>query len=150
MKKARIIFAIIWSVISVLGIILWNFTPSHLVYFLFGFHTPNTTLVLLDMWAMYYNYPVLSLFMLLVLISFIILWIVAIVRINKSKLFLCLIFIDRLLSLMLLGGAATVIRNDFVGWTFLIGLFVENLIMIIIFFVCMIKKRKKLRRADCS
>ena len=46
MKKARIIFAIIWSVISVLGIILWNFTPSHLVYFLFGFHLAFILLLL--------------------------------------------------------------------------------------------------------
>ena len=144
MKKR--LFAIIWSILSLVGILLWNISPSYLAYFFFGFHTPNTALLLFGVLSIYHNHLMLALFILLVLLVFIFFWIISIIQIKKNQLFFYMILVDRLMALVLWIIGAIIIKNEFTGWPLLISLGIENFVIITVYCLSRLIKNKMLEQ----
>lgn len=71
----------------------------------------------------------------------VILWVVALIRIKKSRLFECLVIGDNLISLFVFTMLATMLGDDYTAWDILIGLGVENVIMLCLIFYKRIKSR---------
>lgn len=145
MKKKRIAFIIIWSILSVAGIYLCNFVfiydYSLVLELFFGFHYPIYAIPLFMYFAVRSDYPLVGLLLLLLFVCFIICWSIALFKIKKSRIFERLIVVDRVLSLIAFFGTALVLQDDFAGTDALICLVIENLIMFSILFI--LKKRKK-------
>ena len=149
MKKIRAHFIVVWSGLSFLGMFLCNFVftsnyslLSELSELFFGFHFP----ICAHSFFMYYagisDYPMIGLLILLLFIGFIVWWTMAFFNERRNnRMFEHLIITDRILTLIMFGGTAMLLQENFFGKNALICLVIENLIMFSILFI--LKKRKK-------
>ena len=146
MKKIRSHFIVVWSGLSVLGMFLCNFVftsdYSLLSELFFGFHFPIYAHPFFMCYAGISDYPMIGLLILLLFIGFIVWWTMAFFNERRNnRMFEHLIITDRILTLIMFGGTAMLLQENFFGKNALICLVIENLIMFSILFI--LKKRKK-------
>lgn len=132
MHRTRMVFVIIWSALSVIGIFVSD-PMSYIPFFLLGFHTPRDSMLFFVVYTVFADHTYLSILDFLIFIVFIILWIIALMRLKKGYLFECLFIADSILSLIRMSIAAMVLKEDFSGWGHLIGLVVVNLLYICLY-----------------
>lgn len=143
-KNKRLLFAILWSVLSIVGVALFVKITEPYWYFLFGFHTPVFSKYLFIMTGNFSDATELLIVYVLIGLLFFIPWIISLIRINKSHLFERLILVDRIIMLLMFVLYAVFNFNDFCGWSFIIIPTVE--IVIIVGIIIAVKlKRKNLK-----
>lgn len=149
MDIKRKFFVIGWSILSLIGIYLWEFNSSILGFSLLGFHSPRDSIFYLLYFGYFSDYPEMIFVCMLLFVIFIILWIISIVRIKKSMLFEYLIIADNLVALFMMLTIAAINKSNFNNWYALIILVIENIIGIGILILYKIKARKKLSASLC-
>lgn len=143
-KNKRLIFAILWSVLSIVGVALYVKIMEPYWYFLFGFHTPIFSIYITILTGWFSNLPETFFIYLIIGLLFLIAWVISLIRINKSRLFERLILVDRIITLLMFALYAIFNFNDFCGWSFIIIPAVE--IVIIVCIIILVKlKRKSLK-----
>ena len=121
-KRTRISFAVWWSVFTIIGVCLhFSNVPFgvHVLGSLLGFHIPTCTLYYTVLFGYYMDKAEWCLLWWLILAVFVVLWIVALVRINRSGMFEYLILGDRITTLGIL--IITTIVGDVdlsIGWIY--------------------------------
>lgn len=138
-KNKRLIFALLWSVLSIAGIILYKELMEPYWYFLFGFHTPVFSIYIAIMTGWFSSRPEMILIYLIIGLLFFIAWVISLIRINKSHLFEYLILADRIVTLLMFLIFAALNYSDFVGWWIVTILMVEILIITTIIIVVKFK-----------
>ena len=142
--KKRIFFSILWSILSVVGIIMCLITQSFsepislTMYYITGFHVPQNAIYFTVLFGLFADYPEISFLCILLFFLFIVFWIISIIKLKCSKMFEWLICFDRIISLSMLSVVAIIQNNEFTGWYLFIIPIIENFIIIAIF----ISKRK--------
>ncbi len=133
-KNRRVIFAIVWSIFSLIGILSFRYNTSLFsILFLYGFHTPRDCLYFTVGYGLYSDYPQLGLVFLFLFIVFVVMWIIAIFRINKNKLFEHLVWFDCLFSLIIYASSIILLKNaNFTVYVLLVRILIENIIIIAI------------------
>lgn len=104
-KRTRISFAVWWSVFTVIGVCLhFSNVPFgvHVLGSLLGFHIPTCTPYYTVLFGYYMDKAEWCLLWWLILAVFLVLWIVALVRIKRSGMFEYLILGDRITALGML------------------------------------------------
>lgn len=138
----RLIFALLWSLASVLGFIMYySLSNATLGYFL-GFHFIKDALTWGLTLGLYSDYPELMILFLILGIVFVGLWILSLFRINKNFLFEYLIVVDNAISLFVYSIFAIIQRGDFALEKLLVGIVIENII-VITFFIYFINSKRK-------
>ena len=121
-KRTRISFAVWWSVFTVMGICLHFSNVSfgvHVLGSLLGFHVPQCSLYYTVLFGYFMDRAEWCLLWFLILAVFLVLWIVALVRINRSGMFEYLILGDRITALGMLILTSIVSDVDFsIAWIF--------------------------------
>ena len=121
-KRTRISFAVWWSVFTVMGVCLhFSNVPFgvHVLGSLLGFHVPQCSLYYTVLFGYYMDKAEWCLLWWLILAVFAVLWIVALVRINRSGMFEYLIIGDRITALGMLILTSIVSDVDFsIAWIF--------------------------------
>ena len=121
-KRTRISFAVWWSVFTVIGVCLhFSNVPFgvHVLGSLLGFHIPTCTSYYTVLFGYFMDKAEWCLLWWLILAVFVVLWIVALVRINRSGMFEYLILGDRITTLGIL--IITTIVGDVdlsIGWIY--------------------------------
>ena len=121
-KRTRISFAVWWSVFTVIGVCLhFSNVPFgvHVLGSLLGFHVPQCSLYYTVLFGYFMDKAEWCLLWWLILAVFVVLWIVALVRINRSGMFEYLILGDRITTLGIL--IITTIVGDVdlsIGWIY--------------------------------
>lgn len=142
-KRTRISFAVWWSVFTVMGICLhFSNVPFgvHVLGSLLGFHIPTCTLYYTVLFGYYMDKAEWCLLWWLILAVFVVLWIVALVRINRSGMFEYLILGDRITALGMLILTSIVGDVDFsIAWVFFAVLALE--IFLCVWLIRRYKKR---------
>ncbi len=121
-KTARISFAVWWSVFTVIGVCIHFSDVSfgiHVLGSLLGFHIPTCTPYYTVLFGYFMDRAEWCLLWWLILAVFVVLWIVALVRINRSGMFEYLILGDRITTLGIL--IITTIVGDVdlsIGWIY--------------------------------
>lgn len=133
-KHTHITFVIIWSVLSLFGMLIFPYNLSLFsTFFLLGFHIPRDCLYFFFGYGLFSDYPQLGLLFLLILGTFVVTWIIALFRLNKSKLFEYLIWIDCACSLLVYLLAVMLLENiNITIYAPLARLLIENIIIIVI------------------
>lgn len=128
-KRTRISFAVWWSVFTVIGVCLhFSNVPFgvHVLGSLLGFHIPTCTSYYTVLFGYYMDKAEWCLLWWLILAVFVVLWIVALVRINRSGMFEYLILGDRITALGMLILTSIVGDVDFsIAWVFYAALALE-------------------------
>ena len=104
-KRTRISFAVWWSVFTVIGVCLhFSNVPFgvHVLGSLLGFHVPQCSLYYTVLFGYFMDKAEWCLLWWLILAVFVVLWIVDLVRINRSGMFEYLILGDRITALGML------------------------------------------------
>lgn len=104
-KRTRISFAVWWSVFTVIGVCIYFCSDSfglRILGSLLGFHVPQCSLYYAVLFGYFMDQAEWCLLWLLILAVFVILWIVALVRIKRSGVFEYLILGDRMTALGML------------------------------------------------
>ncbi len=140
-KNKRLIFALLWSVLSIAGIILYQGIMEPYWYFLFGFHTPVFSIYIAVMTGWFSSQPETILIYLIIGLLFFIAWVISLIRINKSQLFEYLILVDRIVTLLMFLIFAVLNFPEFVGWGSVVVLMVEILIITAIIIAVKLKRR---------
>ena len=121
-KRTRISFAVWWSVFTVMGVCLhFSNVPFgvHVLGSLLGFHVPQCSLYYTVLFGYFMDQAEWCLLWFLILAVFLVLWIVALVRINRSGMFEYLILGDRITALGMLILTSIVSDVDFsIAWIF--------------------------------
>ncbi len=121
-KRTRISFAVWWSVFTVMGICLhFSNVPFgvHVLGSLLGFHVPQCSLYYTVLFGYFMDRAEWCLLWFLILAVFLVLWIVALVRIDRSGMFEYLILGDRITALGMLILTSIVSDVDFsIAWIF--------------------------------
>ena len=121
-KRTRISFAVLWSVFTVMGVCLhFSNVPFgvHVLGSLLGFHVPQCSLYYAVLFGYFMDRAEWCLLWFLILAVFLVLWIVALVRINRSGMFEYLILGDRITALGMLILTSIVSDVDFsIAWIF--------------------------------
>lgn len=121
-KRTRISFAVWWSVFTVIGVCLhFSNVPFgvHVLGSLLGFHVPQCSLYYAVLFGYFMDRAEWCLLWFLILAVFLVLWIVALVRINRSGMFEYLILGDRITALGMLILTSIVGDVDFsIAWIF--------------------------------
>ena len=121
-KRTRISFAVWWSVFTVMGVCLhFSNVPFgvHVLGSLLGFHVPQCSLYYTVLFGYFMDRAEWCLLWFLILAVFLVLWIVALVRINRSGMFEYLILGDRITALGMLILTSIVSDVDFsIAWIF--------------------------------
>ena len=128
-KNKRLLFATLWSVLSIVGVALYVKIMEPYWYFLFGFHTPIFSVYITILTGWFSNLPETFFIYLIIGLIFLVTWVIALIRINKSRLFERLILVDRIITLLMFVLYAAFNYNDFSGWNFIIIPAVEIAIM---------------------
>ncbi|MBE6810995.1 MAG: hypothetical protein E7521_08075 [Ruminococcaceae bacterium] len=128
-KNKRLLFATLWSVFSIVGVVLYGVVMVPYWYFLFGFHTPVFSIYIAIMTGWFSNLPETFFIYLIIGLIFLVTWVIALIRINKSYLFERLILVDRIITILMFALYAIFNFNDFCGWSFIIIPAVEIAIM---------------------
>ena len=121
-KRTRISFAVWWSVFTVIGVCIHFSDVSfgiHVLGSLLGFHIPTCTAYCTVLFGYFMDRAEWCLLWWLLLAVFVVLWIVALVRINRSGMFEYLILGDRITTLGIL--IITTIVGDVdlsIGWIY--------------------------------
>ncbi len=133
-KKNRVIFATIWSLLSFIGIIFFKYNLSLFSsVLLFGFHIPRDCLYFFLGYGLYSDYPQIGMVFLLIFVVFIVIWIVALFRLTKSKLFERLIWLDCIFSLVIYVVNVILLQNFSIYMCVpIVRLLIENVILILI------------------
>lgn len=143
-KNKRLIFAILWSVLSIVGVMLYKEIMDAYCYLLFGFHTPVFSVYIAIMTGWFSDVPETFIIYFIFGLLFIITWIISLIRINKSHLFEYMILVDRIITLLMFVIFAVLNFSEFVGWGIFSILAVE--ILIITGIIIAVKtKRKRLK-----
>lgn len=121
-KRTRISFAVWWSVFTVIGVFI-HFSNApfgvHVLGSLLGFHVPQCSLYYAVLFGYFMDRAEWCLLWLLILAAFVILWIVALVRIKRSGVFEYLILGDRMTALGMLVPVTIVGDVDLsIAWVF--------------------------------
>ena len=128
-KRTRISFAVWWSVFTVMGVCLhFSNVPFgvHVLGSLLGFHVPQCSLYYAVLFGYFMDRAEWCLLWFLILAVFLVLWIVALVRINRSGMFEYLILGDRITALGMLILTSIVGDVDFsIAWVFCAALAFE-------------------------
>lgn len=143
MKSKRLIFAIIWSLLSVIGIISFfkcSGVTAIILYCFTGFHIPQNAMYYFMLFGSFSNYPEIAILFIVVFLVFVAFWLIALIKFKHSKMFEKLIIVDRVVSLLILVLVVLIQNNQFTGWYLFIAPVVENLI---IFFYLLWKKKMK-------
>ena len=142
-KRTRISFAVWWSVFTVMGICLhFSNVPFgvHVLGSLLGFHVPQCSLYYAVLFGYFMDRAEWCLLWFLILAVFLVLWIVALVRINRSGMFEYLILGDRITALGMLILTSIVSDVDFsIAWIFYAVLALE--IFLCVWLIRRYKKR---------
>ncbi len=104
-KLARISFAVWWSVFTVIGVCIYfcsDFFGLRILGSLLGFHVPQCSLYYAVLFGYFMDRAEWCLLWFLILAVFLVLWIVALVRIKRSGMFEYLILGDRITALGML------------------------------------------------
>lgn len=104
-KRTRISFAVWWSVITVIGVCIYFCSDSfglRILGSLLGFHVPQCSLYYAVLFGYFMDRAEWCLLWFLILAVFLVLWIVALVRIKRSGMFEYLILGDRITALGML------------------------------------------------
>ncbi len=104
-KLARISFAVWWSVFTVIGVCIYFCSDSfglRILGSLLGFHVPQCSLYYAVLFGYFMDRAEWCLLWFLILAVFLVLWIVALVRIKRSGMFEYLILGDRITALGML------------------------------------------------
>lgn len=121
-KTARISFAVWWSVFTVIGVCIHFSDVSfgiHVLGSLLGFHIPTCTPYYTVLFGYFMDRAEWCLLWWLILAVFVVLWIVALVRINRSGMFEYLILGDRITALGMLILTSIVGDVDLsIGWIY--------------------------------
>ena len=121
-KTARISFAVWWSVFTVIGVCIhFSNVPFgvHVLGSLLGFHIPTCTPYYTVLFGYFMDRAEWCLLWWLILAVFVVLWIVALVRINRSGMFEYLILGDRITALGMLILTSIVGDVDLsIGWIY--------------------------------
>ena len=141
-KNKRLLFAILWSVMSIVGVALYVKIMEPYWYFLFGFHTPIFSIYIAIMTGWFSNQPETFLIYLFIGLLFFIAWVISLMRINKSHLFEYMILVDRIIILLMFALYAVFNFNDFCGWSFIIIPAVEIVIIVAIIIAFKLKRKK--------
>ena len=121
-KTARISFAVWWSVFTVIGVCIHFSDVSfgiHVLGSLLGFHMPTCTAYCTVLFGYFMDRAEWCLLWWLLLAVFVVLWIVALVRINRRGMFEYLVLGDRITTLGIL--IITTIVGDVdlsIGWIY--------------------------------
>lgn len=121
MENRRLLIAIVWSVLTVLGVVAWFYStemPEPIywaVYILTGFHIPQNTLDGIMIFGLFSEYPQMVIVCMLVLLAFVVLWAISLIKLNSSKMFEKLVLADRVGSLLMLCMTAIIQRTEFSG-----------------------------------
>lgn len=140
-KNKRLIFTILWSVLSIGGVVLYGGFMEPYWYFLFGFHTPVFSIYIAIMTGWFSNLPETFFIYLIIGLLFLVAWVISLIRINKSHLFERLILVDRIITILMFVLYAIFNFNDFCGWSFIIIPAVEIVIMAGIIIAVKLKKK---------
>ena len=148
-KRTRISFAVWWSVFTVIGVCLhFSNVPFgvHVLGSLLGFHIPTCTPYYTVLFGYYMDKAEWCLLWWLILAVFVVLWIVALVRINRSGMFEYLILGDRITALGMLILTSIVGDVDFsIAWVFCAALSRE--IFLCVWLLLRNKKRPEMQVA---
>ena len=121
-KRTRISFAVWWSVFTVIGVCIYFCSDSfglRILGSLLGFHVPQCSLYYAVLFGYFMDRAEWCLLWFLILAVFLVLWIVALVRINRSGMFEYLILGDRITALGMLILTTIVGDVDFsVAWIY--------------------------------
>ena len=132
MRNRRIQFFILWTFLTILGIVLETRLKDAFftLYYILGFRTPTNAFYMLGYFGLVDYYP--PLFVLVAFVPFVclILWVITLLRINKGRMFEALIVVDRIAALLLWILFAITEAEDFIGWIYLAGLAVETVAVI--------------------
>ena len=112
-KWTRISFAVWWSVFTVIGVCIYFCSDSfglRILGSLLGFHVPQCSLYYAVLFGYFMDRAEWCLLWFLILAVFLVLWIVALVRIKRSGMFEYLILGDRITALGML--ILTTIMSD--------------------------------------
>lgn len=104
-KRTRISFAVWWSVFTVIGVCIYFCSDSfglRILGSLLGFHVPQCSLYYAVLFGYFMDRAEWCLLWFLILAVFLVLWIVALVRIKRSGMFEYLILGDRITALGML------------------------------------------------
>ena len=104
-KWTRISFAVWWSVFTVIGVCIYFCSDSfglRILGSLLGFHVPQCSLYYAVLFGYFMDRAEWCLLWFLILAVFLVLWIVALVRIKRSGMFEYLILGDRITALGML------------------------------------------------
>ncbi len=140
-KNKRLLFAILWSIFSIVGVVLYGGVMVPYWYFLFGFHTPVFSIYIAIMTGWFSNIPETFFIYLIIGLLFLVAWVISLIRINKSHLFERLILVDRIITILMFVLYAIFNFNDFCGWSFIIIPAVEIVIMAGIIIAVKLKKK---------
>ena len=140
----RLIFALVWSALSVLGFLIYvSMTDYYMVGYFLGFDFIKDSLKWSIFFGAFSDYPQLMLIFLILEMVFINLWIVSLIRINKSSLFEWLIVVDNAISLITYSVLAIIQLDDFVFWYRLIGILIESIVVILLLILFFKKKAQR-------
>lgn len=134
LNSKRLIFAIIWSLLSVIGIIGFfkcSGLTAIILYYFTGFHIPQNAIYFLVLFGAFSNHPEIAILCIVAFLVFIIFWLVSLIKLKNSKMFEKLIIFDRVASLLILVLVVLIQNNQFTGWYMFIVPVVENLIIML-------------------
>ena len=137
-ENRRLFIAILWSVLTVLGVAAWFYSismpePVYLVvYILTGFHIPQNALDGMMIFGLFSEHPQMVIVCMLVLLAFVVLWVISLIKLNSSKMFEKLILADRVGSLLMLCMTAIIQRTEFSGWHLFILPIAEIILLLLI------------------
>ena len=121
-KRTRISFAVWWSVFTAIGICIYFCSDSfglRILGSLLGFHVPQCSLYYAVLFGYFMDRAEWCLLWWLILAVFLVLWIVALVRINRSGMFEYLILGDRITALGMLILTTIIGDVDFsIAWIY--------------------------------
>ena len=141
MKNRRIQFFILWTFLTILGIVLETRLKDAFftLYYILGFRTPTNAFYMLGYFGLVDYYP--PLFVLVAFVPFVclILWFITLLRINKSRMLERLIVADRITALLLWVLLLLSDEWELIALLFPAGLAVETVVIV---FLIRLAKRK--------
>lgn len=95
--------------------------PSHtgtaiLLHYLTGFHVPQDAIYYFSLFGLFTDHPEIGGVFLLLGAAFLVLWIVSLVRLKRSRMFAYLILSDRIIALLMFLGVVILYLKAFAGW----------------------------------
>lgn len=137
----RLVFALIWSFASVLGCVMYFGVISDFVGYFLGFHLIKDFMTLGVVIGLYWEHAELMFVSLLFAVVFIAVWILSLIKINKSRLFEWLILADNAIALIIYIVFAIINDDYLVFRERIVWLVVQNIVTIIAL-LCFKKKQQ--------